>query len=155
MATETANDNFRAGKRHLKDENIDKALRSFEKAFKEDADNPEFMSYYGMCKAIRGGEIGLGLELCTRAIKKAFHKAEFYVNLGRVYMAAGNKKGAIKVFQKGLRFDPQNEDMNKYLIELGFRNAPVIPALGRSNPVNKYLGILLRRTIPNVFKGKK
>ncbi|MBI5344696.1 MAG: hypothetical protein HZB83_05075, partial [Deltaproteobacteria bacterium] len=61
MATETANDNFRAGKRHLKEENIDKALRSFEKAFKEDADNPEFMSYYGMCKAIRGGEIGLGL----------------------------------------------------------------------------------------------
>src|SRR5574337_261112 len=87
-------DHFLAGKRFLREENMDKSLRAFEKAFKEDKDNADYMSYYGMLKALRGGEIGLGLELCTRAIKKEFFKAEYYLNLGRVYMAAGNKKGA-------------------------------------------------------------
>lgn len=152
MAFETANENYAAGRRFLKEDNMDKALRAFEKAWKEDKENPDYMSYYGMCKALRGGEIGLGLEMCTRAIKKEFFKAEFYENLGRVYMAAGNKKGAIKVFLKGLKFAPQDEGLNKLLIELGFRNKPIIPVLDRANPLNKALGILFRRTIPGLLK---
>ena len=147
-------EHFLAGKRYLKEESMDKALRAFDKAWKEDKENAEYMSYYGMLKAVRGGEIGLGLELCTRAIKKEFFRAEFYLNLGRVYMSAGNKNGAIKVFKKGLKYDPANEDISNCLIELGFRNRPIIPGIGRSNPVNKLLGILIRRTIPGIF-GKK
>ncbi|MBI2413641.1 MAG: tetratricopeptide repeat protein [Deltaproteobacteria bacterium] len=153
--SESAREQFLAGKRFLKDDNIDKALRAFEKAYKEDKDNADYMSYFGMCKAVRGGEIGLGLELCTRAIKKEFFKAEFYMNLGKVYLAAGNKKGAIKVFLKGLKFDPQHEEMNRLLIELGFRNKPIIQGLDRANPVNKFLGILFRRTLPKIFKKGK
>lgn len=152
--SEGASEQFHAGKRFLKEDNLDRALRSFEKAYKEDKENAEYMSYYGMLKAIRGGEIGLGLELCTRAIKKEFFRGEFYINLGRVYMAAGNKKGAIKVFKKGLKFDQANEEINKYLVELGFRGRPVLPGIDRSNPVNKLLGILFRRTIPGLFKKK-
>jgi tetratricopeptide (TPR) repeat protein len=146
---------FVAGKRFLREDNFDKALKSFEKAWKEDKENPEYMSYYGLCRAVRSGEIGLGLELCTRAIKKEFFKAEFYLNLGRVYMAAGNKKGAIKVFKKGLRYDQGNEELYKALTGLGFRSRPVIPFLDRANPVNKFLGILFKRTIPNLFMRKK
>ncbi|MBI4949396.1 MAG: tetratricopeptide repeat protein [Deltaproteobacteria bacterium] len=153
--SESAREQFLAGKRFLREDNIDKALRAFEKAYKEDKENAEYMSYFGMCKAVRGGEIGLGLELCTRAIKKEFFKAEFYRNLGKVYLAAGNKKGAIKVFLKGLKYDPQHEEMNRLLIELGFRNKPVIQGLDRSNPVNKFLGILFRRTLPKIFKKGK
>ncbi|MBI5454088.1 MAG: tetratricopeptide repeat protein [Deltaproteobacteria bacterium] len=153
--SESAREQFLAGKRFLREDNIDKALRAFEKAYKEDKDNADYMSYFGMCKAVRGGEIGLGLELCTRAIKKEFFKAEFYMNLGKVYLAAGNKKGAIKVFLKGLKFDPQHEDMNRLLIELGFRNKPIIQGLDRANPVNKFLGILFRRTLPKLFKKGK
>src|SRR3972149_5848431 len=104
MAPDIAREQFLQGKRFLKEDNIDKALRAFEKAYKEDKENPDYMSYFGMCKALRGGEIGLGLELCTRAIKKEFFKAEFYLNLGRVYMAAGDRKGAMKGFKKGLRY---------------------------------------------------
>lgn len=152
MSEETASENFTAGLRFLKEENMDRALRAFEKAWKQDKENAEYMSYYGLCKALRGGEIGLGLELCTRAIKKEFFKAEFYQNLGKVYMHAGNKKGAIKVFLKGLKFAPKDEGINKLLIDLGFRNKPVIPVLDRSNFLNKALGILFRRKLPGVFK---
>ena len=150
-----AREQFVAGKRFLREDNFDRALRAFEKAWKEDRENPEYMSYYGLCKALRGGEIGLGLELCTRAIKKEFFKAEFYVNLGRVYMAAGNKKGAMKVFKKGLKYDQGNEELYKALTALGFGTRPVIPILDRANPMNKFLGILFRRTIPNMFMRKK
>lgn len=149
-----AGEQFAAGLRFLKEENMDKALRAFEKAYKEDKENPAYMSYYGMCKALRGGEIGLGLELCTRAIKKEFFKAEYYLNLGKVYVAAGNKKGAIKVFLKGLKFEPNNETINKALVELGFRGKPILPLLDRANPVNRVLGILFRRTLPAMFKKK-
>lgn len=152
MSEETASENFTAGLRFLKEENMDRALRAFEKAWKQDKENAEYMSYYGLCKALRGGEIGLGLELCTRAIKKEFFKAEFYQNLGKVYMHAGNKKGAIKVFLKGLKFAPKDEGINKLLIELGFRNKPVIPVLDRSNFLNKALGIFFRRKVHGLFK---
>lgn len=152
MSEETASENFAAGLLFLKEENMDRALRAFEKAWKQDKENPEYMSYYGLCKALRGGEIGLGLELCTRAIKKEFFKAEFYQNLGKVYMHAGNKKGAIKVFLKGLKFAPRDEGINKLLIELGFRNKPVIPVLDRSNFLNKALGIFFRRKVHGLFK---
>ncbi|MFQ5735503.1 MAG: tetratricopeptide repeat protein [Thermodesulfobacteriota bacterium] len=152
----SAREQFIAGKNFLKADNMDRALGAFEKAYMEDRERPEYMSYFGLCKALGGGEIGLGLELCTRAIKEEFFKAEYYLNLGRVYMAAGNKKGAIKVFLKGLKFDPQNEEISRRLIELGFRNRPVIKMLDRSNPINKFLGIFFRRFMPKVFgKGHK
>lgn len=154
MPTENSKEQFQLGKRYLKEEKMDQALKAFEKAYKEDKEDPYYLSYYGMCKAIRGGEIGLGLELCTRAIKKEFFKAEFYLNLGKVYITAGNKKGAIKVFLKGLKFEPNNDELNQRLIDLGFRKKPVLPVLTRTNPVNKFLGILIRRTLPNLLKKK-
>lgn len=151
----TPQEQFLLGKGFLEDDNIDRALRAFEKAYKADKENPEYMSYYGLCKAVRGGEIGYGLELCTMAIKKDFSRAEFYHNLGRVYKATGNKKGAIGVFKKGLKFDPQNAKLRQELAELGFRDRPVIEGIDRDNPLNKYLGILIRRTLPGIFSKKK
>ena len=145
METESATELFDAGMRHLEQENIDKALRSFEKAYKEDRTNPAYMSYYGLCKALRGGQIGLGLELCTMAIKKEFFRGDFYLNLGKVYLAAGNRKVAIKILKKGLKFEPRNQEIHKSLAGLGCREKPVIESLERSNPLNKLLGVFLRK----------
>lgn len=153
--SEISREQFELGKKLLGEDNIDKALRAFEKAYKADKNNPDNLSYYGLCKALRSGEIGLGIELCTAAIKKEFHRPEYYLNLGRIYLAAGNKKSAVKVFKKGLKFAPESAELHKELADLGFRNKPVIQALERSNPINKYLGILLRRTLPSLFGNKK
>lgn len=38
---------------------------------------------------------------------------------------------------------------------MGIRAMPVIPFLERSNPINKYLGILFRRIVPNLLGKKK
>lgn len=144
MAGRVENEEFKKGKRFLGEEKMDKALRAFEKAYKADRENLDYMSYYGMCKAIRGGQVGLGLDLCIRAIKLDFKRAEFYVNLGRVYLASGNNKGAQRVFKKGLQFEPGNSDLHKYLAGLGVRNRPVINAVERSNPLNRMLGMIFR-----------
>ncbi|MEE9613333.1 MAG: tetratricopeptide repeat protein [Thermodesulfobacteriota bacterium] len=131
---------FNKGKRLLGDGSMEAATRAFEKAYKQDKENALYMSYYGMCKAVRWGEVGLGLDLCTRAIKKEFYKAELYANLGRVYVAAGNKKGAITVVKKGFRHDPENEQLHTMMVELGVRRRPAIPSLKRSNFLNRILG---------------
>jgi tetratricopeptide (TPR) repeat protein len=146
---------FRKGKKFLNKDKLERAIKAFEKAYKADRDNPSYMSYYGMCAAMERGEMGLGLELCTRAIKKEFFRTEFYVNLGKVYIAAGNKKGAIAVIKKGFKHDPENEELNQMLIMLGVRKRAIIPLLKRSNPLNKFLGILFRRTIPNLLGRKR
>ncbi len=145
---------FKEGQKFLRKGDLEEAAKAFEKAYNLDRDNPAYMSYYGMCAALKWGKIGLGLELCTKAIKKEFFKAEYYLNLGKVYLAADNKKGAITAFKKGLRFDPNNEELNEMMIQLGIRKRPIIPFLKRSNPINKYLGIFFRRTLPNLFKKK-
>ncbi|MBI5826407.1 MAG: hypothetical protein HZB22_01550 [Deltaproteobacteria bacterium] len=41
------------------------------------------------------------------------------------------------------------------MAELGFRDRPVIEGIDRDNPLNKYLGILIRRTLPGIFSKKK
>lgn len=151
MVTEFSEGQFKEGLEFLKGNNLEKATRAFEKAFKEDKENAKYMSYYGMCAALRWGEIGLGLELCTRAVKKEFYKTDYYINLARVYMKADNKKGAITVLKKGLRFDPENDIIHDELVRLGARKKSIIPFLGRSNPLNKSLGIFFRKTIPNLF----
>lgn len=155
MTTESSEEQFKQGMEFLQKNNLEKATRAFERAYKEDKENARYMSYYGMCASIRWGEIGLGIELCTRAVKKEFYKAEYYINLARVYLKADNKKGAISVLKKGLRFDPENDIIHEELVKLGARKHPVIPFLRRSNPVNKFLGILLRRTIPNLISRMK
>ena len=151
MIAESSEEKFKQGMQFLKDNNLEKATRSFEKAYKEDKENAMYMSYYGMCAAMRWGEIGLGIELCTRAVKKEFYKTEYYINLSRVYIKADNKKGAISVLKKGLRFDPENDIIHEELVKLGARKKPVIPFMNRSNPINKFLGMFFRKTMPGII----
>jgi len=151
MIAESPEEKFRQGMQFLNNNNLDKATKLFEKAYKEDNENARYMSYYGLCAAMRWGAIGLGIELCTRAVKKEFYKTEYYINLSRVYIKANNNKGAISALKKGLRFDPENDIIHKELIKLGARIKPVIPFMNRSNLINKFLGIFLRKTMPDII----
>ncbi len=155
MTKEEAQKYFLEGKRLLRKDRLDRALRAFGKAHREDRANPLYMSYYGLCKALRGGDIGLGIELCTKAIKKEFSRAEFYLNLGKVYLAVGNKKSAVSVFKKGIKFEPGNDELNQHLSELGVRKPPPITGLPRNSRANKFLGLLFRKTLPGIIKRLK
>ncbi|MDH4227658.1 MAG: hypothetical protein OEV59_07940 [Deltaproteobacteria bacterium] len=153
-ATEEARNAFLAAKKHLREKNLDSARAEFENAYRLDSDNPSYMSYHGMIEAVKSNKIGYGLDLCTRAIKKEFFKPDYYVNLARVYVTAGNKKGAIMALKKGLRFDPNSDDIHDMLIDLGVRHRQILPFLPRANFLNKYLGLLFRRIIPDMLRKK-
>lgn len=145
---------FIKGKELLRDGKLSNSCKNFYKAYSSDQSRPEYISYYGVTAALSKGEIKLGLELCTRAIKMEFYRPEFYVNLAKVYETSGNKKGAITALTKGAKYDTKGEEIHNMLVELGVRKRPIIPFLKRGNPLNKMLGVFFRVTIPRIFRRK-
>jgi tetratricopeptide (TPR) repeat protein len=116
-------------------------------------DEPVFLSYYGCLLVLVEKMYRKGIETCQKAIKKLQTNGSFdeealfavvYHNLGRAYAAAGKRKEALEVLKIGLSYDPGNYDIIKELRRLGMRSKkPPIPFLQRSNPLNKYIGIML------------
>jgi len=105
---------------------------------------PLTRSYYGYVIARERGEFNQAVALCREAMRDQPQNTVHYLNLGRVFLAAGNRDKAIRVFREGLKFG-RNAKIQRHLDQLGLRRPEVIPALARTNPLNKYLGLLLAR----------
>lgn len=119
------------------------ALERFEKVGETDRD-PVVLSCLGYSLAKERGEYREGISLCTQAIKDDPRNSIHFLNLGRVYVLAGNKKDALRIFRKGMGIE-QTQQLRKELSSHGLRKPPVIPFFKRSNPLNRYLGKLLTR----------
>lgn len=127
------------------------ALGTAHEALEKFPDDPFFLSYCGYFTAMVEGKSREGAGMCEAAItilRKskstdiAFFLPRFYLHLGKVYMKADRKQPAINAFQEGLKFDSRNRELLSELKVIGSRKSPVIPFLGRSNPINKFLGKL-------------
>lgn len=114
-------------------------------------DEPLIMSYFGALSARAGKNRKRAVGLCQTAIRtykdnfphgRKSYFGTLYLNLGRAYMAIGDKQGAVASLETGLRYDPKSKDINREFITMGIRQAPPIPFLERSNPINKQLGML-------------
>ena len=140
------------GKKYLKKGDMDNAALTFEKCFKENSRNSECMSYYGLLSALRWGKVGLGIDLCTKALKTNTINPDFYLNLAKVYEYANNKPTAGAVLRKGLFVAPSNKHINSMLYKIGARKRPYIPFLKWSNSLNRGLDIFFKHTIPSLFK---
>ncbi len=119
-------------------------------------DDPVFLSYYGCLLVIVERMYRKGIETCQEAIKKfqarslcslyddTILSSVFYYNLGRAYASMGKRNEARKVLNIGLAYDPGNDDILEELWNLGIRIVdPPITFLERSNPLNKYIGMIL------------
>ena len=113
--------------------------------------NPIILSYRGYIEALVNKEYADGIKICKQSFKilksqmslaEGFFLPILYLNLGRTYLIANNKKDAYYSFQKGLDVDKNNEVILKELKKLGIRRNPFFPFLKRSNPLNKCIGIL-------------
>jgi tetratricopeptide (TPR) repeat protein len=120
--------------------------------------HPLIISYYGWLDAAVEGRYRSGIQACLSAIdlmeKRSLHGEEdnigafnavLYLNLGRAYLAAGKKKEAVSAFTNGQKHNKKNADIRKELNALGTRKKLPVSFLSRSNPLNKYLGMLLHR----------
>lgn len=139
----------------LRENNLQDALKVLGDALTEHPFNSFLLSYYGCLDAMVNKNYDNGIELCKTAIeilkqevfcgREIFYPV-FYLNLGRAHLAAGAKKNAAEAFKTGLEADPEDWNLLREVIKLGMRRKPAIPFLKRSNPMNKYIGILRRNS---------
>jgi tetratricopeptide (TPR) repeat protein len=137
----TAEKEFARGLKALRDGDTPAALTCFEKAANQ-ARNPHYLSNLGFCIAKERGQVQKGIALCNEALESEPENGLHFLNLGRIYLLAGNKEEAIRVFRKGLGFGPNNE-ITGILDAIGTRSPLLFPSLSRKNPLNRYLGKLL------------
>ncbi|HTP64157.1 MAG TPA: tetratricopeptide repeat protein [Geobacteraceae bacterium] len=119
------------------------ALSCFEKIVQEDGRTAS-LSYFAVCIARERGLFNTAEALCREAIEKDAENPLHYLNLGRVFLYQGRKMEAIGTFREGLHFSADKRLIDE-LNRLGTRKKPVVPFLGRDNPINKYLGILMTK----------
>lgn len=124
-----------------------KALLSFIEIFgSEDAPtirspkDASALSYFGLCLALVQKKYKPAIDLCKRALDLEFYNGDHYANIGRVYLAAGNRKKAYETVEAGLKLHPEHGALNEVRKELGVRGEPVVPFLTRDNPINVSLG---------------
>jgi len=133
---------FTKGLEALAHGSILSALVFFEKAIKIE-NNPDIWSYFAFCIAKERGQFSKAISLCEEAIKKEPNNSAHYLNLGRIYLLTNKKAEAINIFREGLNHE-ENQQIVDELNKLIIRKPPVIPFLKRTNPLNKYLGIILK-----------
>ncbi len=134
---------FTRGLEALAEGNTLSALSFFEKAIHTQY-SPVISSYYGLCIAKERGQVSKAISLCEDAIKREPQSSQLYLNLGRIYLIDNNKADAIKTFREGLNYEA-NQQIVDELNKLVIRKPPVFSFLKRSNPINKYLGIILKK----------
>jgi len=107
-------------------------------------DDPAWHSYVGICIAMERGDFVVAEHLCRASIEHDDDNPEHFLNLGKVYLAAGRKQEALAALRQGMERGG-NERILALLSQLGTRTQPVFRSLKRSNPINKLLGMLLHR----------
>ena len=83
--------------------------------------------------------------LCKEAIELEYYIPGYYRNLAEVYLIWGKKPKAISVLKNGIRITKDDELLVNELKKMGSRKRPPIPFLDRSNPINRYIGIVRHR----------
>jgi tetratricopeptide (TPR) repeat protein len=98
------------------------------------------LSYFGLCLALVQKKYKPAIDLCKRALELEFYNGDNYINLMKVYVAAGNRKKALETVEAGLRLHPEDEPLRHARRTLGVRARPAVPFLERTNPINVSLG---------------
>lgn len=142
-AREEAEQHFKLVLKSIAEEDFTAGLVHMEHALQLH-DDPAWHSYAGLCIAMERGEFVVAEHLCLASIEHDEADPNHYLNLGKVYLAAGRKREALDVLRRGMDRGG-NERILALLCQLGTRNQPFFPSLKRSHPLNKLFGILLHR----------
>lgn len=106
---------------------------------------PLGLSYYGLCLAKAERKYNAAIKACQSAIEQQFYDSRHYVNLIRVYLAAGSRKKAVETLEKALARMPKDDEILALRDEMGYRSRPPFPSLSRDNVLNLVGGKLRHR----------
>jgi tetratricopeptide (TPR) repeat protein len=136
----------------INEKKLEKALDALYDARDRFPNNPVIFSYQGYLETVVNKQYSKGVKICKEAISalveqmplgKEFFLPVLYLNLGKACLAADKRKDAYESFKRGLEIDKHNEALFSELKSLGIRRKPPLSFLSRTNPLNKYLGMLL------------
>jgi len=99
-----------------------------------------FYSYLGYAVARYRKQLEEGVRLCEHAVKIQYYEAENHLNLARVRLLRGDRKGAVKALDRAVKLDPSQPEVVNLRLELGLRRPPVVGFLSRHHVVNRMLG---------------
>ncbi|GAB4166039.1 MAG: hypothetical protein Tsb0017_24460 [Geothermobacteraceae bacterium] len=143
MTTERYRMLIRQGLEALEQNDTLLALVLFEDACKL-ADTPTAKSCLAYCLAKEKKQFQKAVAMCLSAQQKEPNNSLHYLNLGRTYLAAGQKLKALRALRKGLKME-RNQQIIDLLVQLGQRKTPPIAALPREHFLNRNLGRFLTR----------
>jgi len=99
------------------------------------------LSYTGMIRTVKDGEVQQGLQMCQEAVQRDPKEALVHLNLSRVHFHMGDRFQAVRALQKGLKIrSPYRECLMGFQVTMGRRRNPPISFLPRNNPINELLG---------------
>jgi len=104
-----------------------------------------YRSYFGLSRALSRGAKLEDLKLCEMAAEADHFDPILQLNLGRVYLRAGKTTRALQTFRRGLRLDPNHQELIAAFSRADRRRKPVIAGLGRDHSFNRSLGRLRAR----------
>jgi Flp pilus assembly protein TadD len=117
------------------------ALMHLEDASKK-SDSPSLQSYLGFCLAKERRQYKKAISLCRNATKQEPLNSQYWLNLGRVCLLAGQKRLAIEAFRRGLKVNC-NQQIVEEIKRLGLRKTPVFNNLDRMHFLNRNVGRML------------
>ena len=140
---EDAEKEFSFGKAALAKDDTLVALTHLERALRL-RDNPGWYSYLGYCIAKERGQHRKGLELCQSSLAAEPDQPAHFYNLARLHLVSGDKTEALRVLREGMAKGGSPE-LVRLLENLGQRKSLLFPSMSRTHPLNRYLGLLLKR----------
>jgi len=121
--------------------NVD-AVFHFERLIQEHGRHASTLSFLGLATARAGGDMKDAEAYCKEALRRQRFVTVYYQNLAEVYLKEGKKANAVKVLRRALLIDRDNREVLHQLKKLGIRKKVPVSFLSRSNPINRYLGLL-------------
>lgn len=141
--SETFHDLFRKGESALDKGDTLLALLQFEKAHSIKP-LPAVKAKLAFCLARERRQYQKAMALCREALQAEPDNPDHYYQIGRIYLLAGQKRQALKLLRKGLKFR-RHQSIIDELNRLGARKEPVFPSLPREHFINRNAGILFTK----------
>jgi len=142
MADTTALSEFKHGVELLRNGYPADALEYLRHASELEPRNPHYLSFLGVAIGRAQREWQMASKLCETALHSRRNEAQLYLNLAEVYIAAGRRKDAVSLLDKGLKHCGADARLAGLRGRLEKRSLPILPFLGRKHFLNRNLGKL-------------
>lgn len=130
---------------HYEAQDLEAAHAAFERAHRRAGNDPRIMSWYGVTLVLVERNSNLGMLYCDQALRIAGPTPELLLNQARAYLALHQRERAYRAIHRGVTQWPDHPALRLAQDAMGWRRRPVLPCLGRSNPLNRWLGKLRHR----------